>query len=274
MLDWEQLRLPSGFVSISPDVIDIGQGEGLFTYTSGEDTKKTYFIENSFAFYNHEIGETVFGYTALFPGESNVFDGAMEQLKKVEGGLYSYISDKEQLPMQRVGDLSTGITGITDNGLRIYAVMFRLDEIGAWTFILLPDGNTPSVIVEHVAQVFADSISHPFPRCSLVSITPVEGATWPSYDFVVEGFYPGERRMIALTGDVEIDGETQPVVTGMLGETGETVDSEGRLEGSVTFSEVAGEDVVLPDEFEFSIMLGTASVKSMKPSPGMVIEMY
>ena len=40
----------------------------------------------------------------------------------------------------------------------------------------------------------------------------------------------------------------------MLGETGETVDKEGRLEGNVTFSEVDGEEVILPEEFSFTIM--------------------
>jgi hypothetical protein len=254
MLDWQQLGLPSGFVAISPDDIDIAKGDSLFTVSYKDGTKKTYTIESSFAIYNHELGETVFGYTALFPGESDVFDGAMEQLKKVDGSLYSYISDKEQIPMQRVGDLSTGVTGITGNGLRIYAVMFRLDEIGAWTFILLPDGNTPSVIVDHAAQVYADSIANPVPRCSLISIQPVEGATWPSYDIVAEGFYPGEGRMITLSGDVKIDGETLPSTTGLLGLDGQSADNEGRIEENVTFGEISDEDVFLPDEFELTIM--------------------
>ena len=52
---------------------------------------------------------------------------------------------------------------------------------------------------------------------------------------------------------VEIDGETQSVVTGLLGLTGETADSEGRIEGNVTFDEIADEDATLPDEFTFSI---------------------
>jgi hypothetical protein len=253
MLDWKRLGLPSSFVALPPDAIGIGKGDEVFTIVLKDGTRKTYTIENGFVFSNEEHPEIVYGYTALFPTEEDqdVLNWAIRTL--AEKGLYK-LEDLKKLTVTRIGDLSGGVTGLMGKGDRLGIVVSQLGDIGVWTFIRHPDGETTSVAIEHLAQVYADSVTNPTFQCSLVSITPVEGAIWPSYDFVAEGFYPGERRMILLTGDVEIDGETQNIVTGMVGEEGETVDNEGRLEGNVSFGEVAGEEVVLPAEFSFSIM--------------------
>jgi hypothetical protein len=133
-------------------------------------------------------------------------------------------------------------------------MIFRIGKIGGWAFIQYPDGNIPSVEIGNLAQVYADSIANPVPRCLLVSVTPVEDATWPSYDILAEGFYPGEGRTITVIGDVEIDGEIQSATTGMLGLEGQSADDEGRIEENLTFGEIAGEKVVLPDEFTLTIM--------------------
>ncbi len=255
MLDWKQLGLPASFLAISPKGFGIGEGDAVFTIAFGDGTKKTYTIENSFVFADEERSEMVYGYTGLFPTEEDqdVLNWTIRNLSD-SGGLYSDLGDMKKLPIHFIGDLSGGVTGIMANGKRVDIVVSQIGDIGLWALLRYPDGNQPRITVDQLAQVYANSITNPIPRCSLVSITPVEGATWPSYDFVAEGFYPGEGRMIILKGDVEIDGETQSHVTGMLGTTGETVESEGRIEENVTFGEVAGEEVILPAEFSFSIM--------------------
>jgi len=226
-------------------VITVGLGDG---------TQKTYLIKSSFVFSDEERSELVYGFTGLFPTREDqaVLNWAISTLSE-SGGFYSFLSGKEKLSIQPIGDQYGGVTGLMENGKRLDIVVSRMGEIGLWAFIRYPDGNAPSVSVEQLAQVYAESVSNPIPRCSLKSITPVEGSAWPSYDFVAEGFYPFEGRVITLTGDVEIGGETQSVVTGLLGLTGETADSEGRIEGNVTFDEINEEDVVLPSEFSFSI---------------------
>lgn len=58
--------------------------------------------------------------------------------------------------------------------------------------------------------------------------------------------------MINLVGDVQIGGETQSALSSLAGLTGESADSEGRIEENVTFT-FSGEDVELPNEFTFTI---------------------
>ena len=151
-------------------------------------------------------------------------------------------------------------------------VVFRSGEIGGYVFTRYPDGESPSVTAEHLARVYSQSIADPTPKCTLVSITAVEGADWPTYDFVAEGFYPGEGRLIMLKGDVEIAGKTESFVSGDVGLTVESADSEGRIEENITFAyiEIAGEDVILPDEFTLSVwgQLSECEVTEIVPWTG------
>lgn len=253
MLGWKLLELPSTFIAISPDGYGTGSGDEAFTINLGDGTQKTYLIENSFVFFDEERFEFVFGYTALFPTKSDqdVFDALVQQLPKP--GNVLPLNELEQLPIEDIGDSSAGVTGIIDAGRRMDHVRFRVGDIGAFVFIRYPDGQSPSIAVNHLAQVYAHSIANPPPWCSLVSITAVEGATWPSFDYRAEGFYPGEPRVIMLEGDLQISGGTISVVTTLLGQTGETADSDGRVEGNVTFGEVEILDATLPLEFTFSM---------------------
>lgn len=253
MLDWQQLGLTPGFLAISPDDMGIAKGDEVFTIDFGDGSTKTYSIEGSFVFSNDESSEYLYGYTGLFPTkeDQSVLDWAISTMAD-SGGLYS-LGDMKKLPVESIGDSSGGVAGILANGQRLEIVISRIGNIGIWAFTRYPDGSTPSMAIEHLAQVYADSILNSKPRCAFVSITPVEGATWPSYDIVAEGFYPGEGRSITLTGDVEIGGEIQSVVTGLLGLDGQTADSEGRIEENVTFDEITDDDVVLPDEFSLTI---------------------
>jgi len=234
----------------------IAKGDEVFTIDFGDGSTKTYSIEGSFVFSNEESSEYIYGYTGLFPTreDQGVLDWAISTMAD-SGGLYS-LGDMKKLPVKSIGDSSGGVAGILSNGQRLEIVISRIGKIGIWAFIRYPDGSTLGTAANHLAQVYANSLVNPFPRCSLVSITPVEGATWPFYYIVAEGFYPGEERIITLIGDVEIDGEIQSVTTGLLGLDGQSADNEGRSEENVTFGEVDGENVVLPDEFIFTIVGG------------------
>ena len=188
MLDWQQLGLPSGFVAISPDNFGIGMGDEDITISFGDGTKKTYEIDNSFVFADEERSEFVYGYTALYPNrrDRDVFNWIVDQTP-ISGAILP-LSEIEQLSIEDIGDISVGVTGIIKPGQRMDFVKFRAGDIGVSIFIRYSDGTPSSVTINHLAQVFAHSIANPIPRCSLVSIVPVEGASRPSYDFVAEGF--------------------------------------------------------------------------------------
>jgi hypothetical protein len=90
MLDWQQLRLPSGFVAKSPDDIGIAKGDEVFTIAFGDGSTKTYTIENSFVFIDEAGLEYVYGYTGLFPtkDDQSVLDWVMGTMADSDG-LYS-----------------------------------------------------------------------------------------------------------------------------------------------------------------------------------------
>lgn len=169
MLDWKQLGLPTSFLAISPKGFGIGEGDEIVTIALGDGTKKTYTIENGFVFSDEERSEMVYGYTGLFPTreDQGILNWSIRALSD-SAGPYSWLSDLKKLPIQRVGDLSGGVTGIMANGKRIDVVVSQIGEIGFWAFLRYPDGNEPSLTVGQLAQVYAESIANPVPRCSLV----------------------------------------------------------------------------------------------------------
>ncbi|OGO31081.1 MAG: hypothetical protein A2Z16_15470 [Chloroflexi bacterium RBG_16_54_18] len=120
--------------------------------------------------------------------------------------------------------------------------------------------------------MYADSIQKAHQSCTLVSITPVEGAKWLSYDFVAEGFYPGERRAVLLMGELQIGAETMKVQSADLGlsATAEIADSEGQVSGNITFGEPCGQNVVLPEEFTFTVLgyYSGCKIEQAIPWPG------
>jgi len=209
-------------------------------------------------------GEAVFGYTVDLPGLSDKYlvDSILSDFKNWSdqgfAGVGRTLLDSSVISgTNNIGDKSSGIRQeymAGGNHIVLEHINFRIDDIYAITVVKNFTGTDPLISVSDVARVYASSIQNPVRYCQITHISQVEGATWPSYDFVAEGFYPGEARMINLTGDVQIGGETQSVKTALLGLTGETADGEGHIEGNVTFGMVAGEDVTLPDEFLFSIL--------------------
>jgi len=259
MLAWEELDLPPSFEAISPDNMGVQEGAIAFGTTS-----KTYYIANSFVFFDIQRGEGVFGYTVDLSGQSDiaVVDNILSDFKSwsvpaYAGGGRTLLDSSVISGTNNIGDKSSGIRIEYMGGgnhIVLKNITFRIDDIYVVAIVKNFTGTDPLISVSDVARVYASSIQNPVRYCQITHISQVEGATWPSYDFVAEGFYPGEARMINLTGAVQIGGEPQSVRTALLGLTGETADGEGHIEGNVTFRMVAGEDVTLPDEFLFSIL--------------------
>ena len=251
MLNWSEIGLPNTFNAIAAENIGIGEGDEAFSVQLTDGSMKSYTIETGFAFATKESSEIVYGYTALFSTDldRDVFDSVLQK----PGMGFSSVSDTKDLSIEEFGDISRGISGKLDARQRIDIVNFRLEDIGAFVFIRYPEGSSPPVAVEDLARVYAESIENPTPYCSLVSITPVEGATWPSFDYQAEGFYPGERRLIVLEGEVTIGGKTETIAEVLAGLEGETADDQGRVQGNVTFGTIAGTDISPPSQLTLTI---------------------
>jgi hypothetical protein len=288
MLAWEELQLPPGFVATSPDAFGIGQGAWAFTIQLGDGSLLQPTIEKSFTF-SDEDQPKVYGYTVLLPSESD--REVFEQLPSimpdfVESGISGLggttLLEVTDLPaLGDIGDAAAGaLAEYTQQGVawRMYQMAFRLGDVGALVVVRHRAEDAPAVPIARLARVYSHSIQYPGNRCSLLSVTPVEGATWPSYDFVAEGFYPGESRITlleggALLGDeplrvIQADGISDEPAALRVAERiledrpdmifGNTIrdvaDDEGNVVGSIFLGTIEGEeDVTLSNEFTFTV---------------------
>ncbi len=211
---------------------------------------KTFKIESSFLFSDEANTELLYGYTVRLPGSSDQesFDSMVQE--------YNYGLIVKNLPMDQIGDLTRWISGNASEAQLIDIVRVRLGNVGAFVFIRYPDGSTPSVAADLLMQVYAESIQKHEYVCRLVSVAPVEEAQWPTFEVVADGFYPGEKRAILISGEVLIAGEPQNALLGKMGQTDDVVrvDRQGVLTDSVEFGPIAGEDITWPTEYELKII--------------------
>ncbi len=217
MIAWKDLQLPADFVAISPKGFGIDKGAPGYTLNTGNTTVSTT-IEGSFVFTDADQTQFVFGYTMKLPTKKDrdAFDALLTMLPDFLASVPG--ANVSSLPVKLRIDARGATATYKRSGIawRKDQVAFRIGNIGTFVFVSHPDAVVP-VDVETVAQVYADSIQKALQSCKLVSITPVEGAAWPSYDIVAEGFYPGERRAILLQGEVQIDTKKTGVTSGALG---------------------------------------------------------
>jgi phosphonate transport system substrate-binding protein len=265
MIHWEELELPPGFLSISPDAIGIGEGDTAVSRQLGDGTVVTYTIEGGFVFAD-EWPEGMYGYTALFPTDSDkefydegILNIVNDMKSLVIYGLQSFdFSELKDIPnASGIGDLSAGAE-ITYTKMgktyRFYYVKFRIDDIGGSVFLRHEASEAPVIRVSDLARIYAQSILNPMHTCKLTSASPVENESWPTYNIRAEGFYPGETRAIALAGDVLINGEKQSVVTALMGLEGQSANNRGRITERVAFQSIEGEDIIPPSEIEIKIL--------------------
>ena len=265
MIAWEDLDLPNNYVSVAPGAVGIGEGDVAYNFQFTDGTVITYFIEGSFLF-TDQFPEGVFGYTTLLPlsSDKELFDDYVSRLIDELNNLALYglnateFTEPADIPAAAgIGDFSAGgYFTYTQNGItyQFYVTKMRIGDIGASVYIRLEGLEEPFIQISDLARIYAESIRYPEERCNLISVSPVESEDWPTYDILAEGFYPGETRAIIMTGDVQISGESQSVVSGMLGLEGQSADIQGRIDERVAFQIVEGEDVIPPSEVEIKIL--------------------
>jgi hypothetical protein len=242
ILNWQEARLPPSFQSAPPSSIGVGTGDIAFSMSSGSKVY-TYTIANSFFFADEETHQNVYGYTIDVSGaiDKGFYDSFLRDSD------YDYGYGFEEFPVEPIGNISRGITAQTSDTRHLDIIGFRLGDVGARVFIRYDEGSKPSISIEDLAQVYAESIFHPETGCHLVSITPIEDDSGPWFNIIAEGFYPGERRMITLSGG--------GMMTGLAGlsEDAERVDDQGRIEADYGFPILPGFESELPMEIEVGI---------------------
>lgn len=259
MLRWQDLNLPTSFKARSPSNLGIEAGAIAYSIIKGGE-EILYSIYNSFLFEDKDAQIYLFGYTVIFSNMQDV--RTFEKILWMEdfiGGPYS------EYPNYQFS-WSEGLDDILDNSnaaqidykyddtlWRVDRSVFNIDLIAAFAFVRYPEGVSPAVDLHSLTHVYADSITNPPDECLITSVSAVEGATLPAYYFIAEGFYPGEGRMVVLTGNTP-----QSIPNILAGGGGESADASGRIEGDINASIVFGDNVQSPTEYELEV-IGYAS---------------
>jgi hypothetical protein len=270
MLDWNALNLPPDFVAIEPGDLVIEQGAMAFGMTVNAEPV-VYSIENNFAMSNDE-GEisAIYGYTTVLPQEvdQDRFDGYMNASGDPDFMVYSIesgypgstnIQAEEIPPIENLGGESAGISvsyTFRGNDILLETYTYRLDDVGVSVFVRYLADEGSSITAEELGLVYADSINRGFQSCSLISIQHIGEPGIPIYLLEAEGFYPGERRAIFISGDMIIDGESKGAAFGAMGETEDanTADNQGVISEEVNLGTIVGSDIVLPEELNVIVI--------------------
>lgn len=270
MLDWQQLNLSPQIVSIAPGTLGIEQGAMAFSYTEN-DEPIIYPIEGNFAFMDeNEQENTIFGYTTLLPEkvDQDRYDGFISVSGDPGFNIYmienqfpgSTDIQSDELPLgENLGDESAGAStsySLGGNDIRVDTYIFRIDDVGATVYVRYLQGSEPPVSVDQLAQVYAESIRQGLQICSLVSITHVGEELEANYQIDAEGFFPGERRAMVISGDILIDGENKSSLFGAMGDSEDAVrvDRQGRISEQFSLGVLSGSDIILPSELEVNIV--------------------
>jgi len=270
MIDWKELNLPQNFVALPPGDLGIEQGAMSFGMTVN-DEPVIYPIEGNFAFSNDDgQNNTIFGFTIVLPEkvDQDRYDGYISASADPDFTKYSIESSypgstniqAKELPfIENLGDESAGIsTSYTFRGsnFQMDSYNFRRNGVGAVVFVRYLNGSDPPVSADKLALVYADSINNRFQSCSLISIRHTGEKGIPVYHIEADGFYPGERRAILISGDIMIDGESKGVTFGALGETEDAnrADSQGMISEEVNLGILSGSDIILPNELDVKII--------------------
>ena len=282
MIDIEKLDLPSSYTATSPD--DYGFPKGALL---GEIDNQDLYIENSFAFRDNR-GEVVYGISVNLPKNSDIdaffemYSSSLDEAKEIyASGGATVLGGSIIQGAENIGEKSSGVRVeyvyqsmniITDE------VTFRIGNIIAGVTVKNYQGTEPSISAVEVAEVYASSIQNPISSCQLKKVTPVEGASWPLYDYQAEGFYPGESLIVMIEGKAQL--ENEPILVGYVDGVGDEsavirvmeekvlsrgfglfgfrkvsvkVDNNGQVDGTIMLSAIAGGDVVPPKDITLSI---------------------
>jgi hypothetical protein len=258
MIDWSQIGLPSSYSSNNPANAGIEKGKPVI----GDGTTDLT-MESGFDFIKDDEINDIFGYTMVLSSQvhEEMFGWPLNELTDYLSTIYEEFPELEvaAIPnINEIGDVSSGASAsfmYQGTAYQFDVVAFQIDDIGALVTVRHPGGIEPDVSVETVAQVYADSIRKGFHSCSLVSITHVGEELEANYQVDAQGFYPGERRAMIITGDIMMDGENKSAMFAAMGETEDAVrvDDQGRISEQFSFGVLSGSDIVLPSEVEVKI---------------------
>lgn len=259
MLDWKLLGLPSSYEAYNPVNAGIEKGNPVI----GDGTTDL-LMESGFAFTKDDGSAEIFGYTMPLKSQAveDMFGWPLYELTDYMAATYEGAPDLEVVAnpdLEEIGDISSGATAkftYQESSLQFDGIVFQIGDVGALVFLRRSGVIDPEISVESVAKVYADSIQRGLQSCSLISITHIGDEQSPEYHIDAEGFYPGERRAILVSGDILIDGESKGAMFAAMGDTEDAirVDDQGRISEEVGFGLISGSDIVLPSELEVKII--------------------
>jgi len=262
MIDWKALNLPVGYRSLDPYEFGFGEGDWILGYILEDGTQVDYTIESSFVF-GEAWPEVAYGWTLLFPTDFDVdvldwyIDNFASQLAGIvetsQGQLLTIVDDSDYPEYTIVGDKSSEAWAvyIADGGFwSLFGAAFRIDNIGGFVFLRHPFESDHFMEIGDLARIYAESIETPAYHCGFTSITPALDYDLPAFEYLVEGFYPGEPIMISLSGDVRMDGKVER--TSAVDPVGDSADQNGKLHGIMRFGDEVLE--LASPEFELAII--------------------
>jgi hypothetical protein len=242
IIHWQDLELPDNFQAIYPESFGIGKGATARELVDSNGELFTVPIENSFVFMDDEETTFIFGYTFILDDEQYRQAFIADQ---IDGqSLASQFPSATLIDVPGIGDASGGFSALLSEEERIDSAQFLIGDVAATVYIRYPEGQSAPLDVVQLAQVYADSLVDPEPRCHLESITPIEDPVWPAYAFVATGFFPREQRIVRLSGFVKKGEETLTADMTLAGLTGETSDQEGKVVGEIKFGPYEEEGLV------------------------------
>jgi Tol biopolymer transport system component len=232
IIEWQKLDLPDNFHAIYAQDFGVEKGATAVQFTDTNGEPITIPIENSFVFMDETQTSFIFGYTYILSGQDlrSAFAAKQDDLDRLK----FHVVSPALIDLPEIGDVCGGYTGLLSDEERIESVDFLIGEVAASVLLRYPEDQPPPIDIVNLAQVYADSLLNPKPRCEFVSIRPVEGSYWPAYEFEARGFFPREQRIVELSGNVQQGEEILTLSWNMLGQTGETSDQNGRIIETIT----------------------------------------
>jgi len=261
MINWEVLNLPAGYLTLDAYELGFGEGDWIMGIQQEDGTQIDYTVEGSFVF-GKAWPEAAYGWTVLFPSDFDLevldwyIDNFASQLAGIvensQGQLISMVDNSEDSKYSVIGDNSSEAWSvyIADGQFWVlWGAAFRIDNIGGFVFLRHPFENEEFIEIGNLAQTYAQSIETPIHGCNVTTITPDSDSDLPAFEYIVEGFYPGEPIMVSLSGDVKVDGEIQR--TTAIDYDPDLTDENGIFHGKMRF----GDEVLELASSEFELMI-------------------
>jgi Tol biopolymer transport system component len=244
IIKWQKLDLPDNFHAIYAQDFGVEKGATAVQFTDSNGEPIIIPIENSFVFTDEAQTAYIFGYTFILANDDlrSAFAAKQDNLSYLE----TLVLSPALIDTPEIGEVCGGYTALLPEEERIESVEFLIGDVGASLFIRYPQDQPPPVDILKLAQVYADSLVNPQPRCQIVSVTPVEDARVPEFEFEAAGFFPEEQRIVELFAAIGDEEDPLTLSNSMLGQTGETSDSDGNVSETIGLAPLLEEGGNMP----------------------------